>query len=196
MTHCEVRTLNECGPCCPAAFDVALHPIDPPIAMTEEEFERLKAAEKDHLRAKKKLQATLQSLRQKKQVRSAVDRLARSAQQALDRASELIGQLARETARGEARLDVVLDHDADSSPDESELAAFEEDRRADQAHDLVRQMKQAQRIPSASRSTPPSSTDDAASEEPSEDGATSSGIDRSTSSTRDDLPEKTIGRMR
>lgn len=160
------------------------------MAMTDEEFERLKAAEKEHLRAKKKLQATLNQLRQKKQVRSAVDRLARSAQSALDRAAELIDRLTAETTRDEARLDVALD---DESIDTAENAVetFEAERSAEQARELVRQMKQAQRIPSAPRSpdTEPAPADDA------ETGATSSDDDLSTPPS-DDLPEKTIGRMR
>lgn len=163
------------------------------MAMTDEEFERLKAAEKEHLRAKKKLQATLQQLRQEKQVRSAVDRLARSAQSALDRASELIDRLASETARDEARLDVALDPEATDSSDASgdeAVAAYEAERSAEQARALVRQMKQAQRIPSA-----PRGPDSNAPAEDAEPDATSSEEERSTSSSKD-LPEKTIGRMR
>jgi hypothetical protein len=164
------------------------------VAMTDEEFERLKAAEKEHLRAKKKLQATLKQLRQKKQVRSAVDRLARSAQSALDRASELIDRLASETARDEARLDVALDPEAadpsDASGDEA-VAAYEAERSAEQARALVRQMKQAQRIPS----TPRASDSEHAPANNSRPDATSSEEERSTSSS-EDLPEKTIGRMR
>ena len=162
--------------------------------MTDEEFERLKAAEKEHLRAKKKLQAALKQLRQKKQVRSAVDQLARSAQAALGRASELIDRLTAETARDEARPDVALDAEAAGVSDDSgdkDVEAFEAARRTEQARDLVRQMKQAQRIPAAPRSPetdrPP--TDDATAD------ATSSEDDLSTSPS-DDLPEKTIGRMR
>lgn len=156
--------------------------------MTDEEFERLKAAEKEHLRAKKKLQATLKQLRQKKQVRSAVERLARSAQSALDRASELIDRLTAETARDEARLDVALDNETVDATDDA-VAAYEAERRDEEARALVRQMKHAQRIPSRSPDTARAPTDD------SEAGATSSDDDLSTSSS-DDLPDKTIGRMR
>lgn len=167
--------------------------------MTKEEFERLKAAEKEHLRAKKKLQATLKSLRRKQNVQSAVDRLARSAQHALDRASDLIGQLTSESARAEARLDVALDddmHDA-APPADADVEAYETKRKAERARELVRQMKQAERVPS-----PPESTSSAPldrTDEPSSDaGATSPANDLSTSSPDDEdsLPEKTIGRMR
>jgi hypothetical protein len=170
--------------------------------MTNEEFERLKAAEKEHLRAKKKLQDTLKSLRRNQQVRGAVDRLARSAQSALDRASDLIGQLTSETARDEARLEMALDdepRDA-AAPADPDVEAYEAKQDADRARDLVRKMKQAQRVPPPPVPSKPSGrtgrskkTSDNASGR-----ATSSADDLSTSpsSTDDDLPDKTIGRMR
>ena len=169
--------------------------------MTNEEFERLKAAEKEHLRAKKKLQATLKSLRRKQTVRSAVDRLAQSAQSALDRASDLIGQLTRETAHDEARMDMALDdelRDAPSSSD-SDVEDYEAEQDADRARDLVRKMKQMQRVPPPPIPSAPSggSANTKKSDE-NDDDATSSADDLSTSSSGhdDDLPEKTIGRMR
>jgi len=168
--------------------------------MTDEEFKRLKEAEKEHLRVKKKLQATLNSLRRKKQVRSAVDRLARSAQSALDRASDLIDRLATETARDEARLDVALDEDASEAigSSDADVDAFEKEHRAEQARELIRQMKQVQRIPSSPRAAKThhdSAGDDDASADASPSDATSSDDTLSTSPS-DELPEKTIGRMR
>lgn len=170
--------------------------------MTNEEFERLKAAEKEHLRAKKKLQATLTSLRRKQKVRSTVDRLAKSAQSALDRASDLIGQLTSESARDEARLEMALDdelRDAEPSAD-SDVEAYEKKQDADRARALVRKMKQLQRVPPPPvPSNPPGPTrSKKGSSDANGEGATSSGEDLSTPSSGDDddLPEKTIGRMR
>lgn len=170
--------------------------------MTNEEFERLKAAEKEHLRAKKKLQDTLKSLRRNQQVRGAVDRLARSAQSALDRASDLIGQLTSETAHDEARLEMALDdelRDADA-PADPDVEAYEAKQDADRAHDLVRKMKQVQRVPPPPVPSKPSGRTGRSKKtsDKTSGRATSSADDRSTSSssTDDDLPDKTIGRMR
>lgn len=171
--------------------------------MTDEEYQRLKEAEKEHLRAKKKLQETLQALRRKQGVRDAVQRMARSAQSALDRASDLIGRLAAETARGEARLDLSLGErdevDAASASDDEELASFEEERRAARARTLIRQMKQprtrSEGPPSHRQRTESSRSDEASPSDGRGSAATSSDEDLSTSST-DDLPDKTIGRMR
>lgn len=162
--------------------------------MTDEEFERLKEAEKEHLRAKKKLQEALQSLQRKQRVRETVNRMARSAQSALDRASDLIGRLTTEAAHDEARLDVALDASDDAASDDAEIEVFEAKRRAARARTLIRQMKQAEgaAAPRRAHRTPPHASP--ASDEHTPD-ATESDDDRSTSSS-DDLPEKTIGRMR
>jgi len=171
--------------------------------MTNEEFERLKAAEKEHLRAKKKLQATLKSLRRKQKVRSTVDRLAKSAQSALDRASDLIGQLTNETAHDEARLEMALDDERrdDESSAGPDVEAYETKQDADRARELVRKMKQQQRVPPPPVPSKPSgqrARSETASADESDAGATSADDDLSTPSSggEDDLPEKTIGRMR
>lgn len=168
--------------------------------MTDEEYQRLKEAEKEHLRAKKKLQQALQTLRRKQRVRDAVDRIARSAQGALDRASDLIDKLTSETAHNEARFEIARDEvdDSDAPASDSELDAFEAERRAARARQLIQQMKQAKSV-SASRKRKSRSSDEAQASSPSDEsasGATSSDKDLSTSSTDDDLPDKTIGRMR
>lgn len=165
--------------------------------MTDEEYQRLKEAEKEHLQAKKKLQETLQALQRKQGVREAVNRMARSAQGALDRASDLISKLTAETARDEARLDVATDATDDVSSGDADIEAFEAKRRAEHARMLVRQMKQSQALSrsSSSRTTsnaPPSKTVGSKKRSPT---ATSSDEGLSTSDP-DDLPEKTIGRMR
>lgn len=167
--------------------------------MTDEEYRRLKEAEKEHLRAKQKLQKTLQVLQRKQGVRDVVNRMARSAQGALDRASDLISKLTAETARDEAHLDVAMDAvgDADASTDDPDVEAFEAKRRAEHARMLVRQMKQSQALsgPSSSRMTSSASPSETSGSEKRSSPATSSGEDLSTSDP-DDLPEKTIGRMR
>ncbi len=171
--------------------------------MTNEEFERLKAAEKEHLRTKKKLQATLKSLRRKQNIRSTVDRLAKSAQSALDRASDLIGQLTNESARGEARLEMALDdelHDDKPSAD-PDVEAYEAKQDTARARQLVRTMKQMQRVPPPPVPSKPSgqtARSQKASADENNADATSADDDLSASSSDDDddLPEKTIGRMR
>lgn len=159
--------------------------------MTDEEFERLKEAEKEHLRAKKKLQDALTALQRKQRVRDVVHRMADSAQNALDRAADLIGRLTAEAAHDEARLDVAMEDTDTAGADAAEVEAFEAKRRTARAQELVRQMKQGEGA--APRKTIGSAPDEAPAERTP--GATEADEDRSTSST-DDLPEKTIGRMR
>ena len=159
--------------------------------MTEEEFQRIKEAEKEHLRAKKQLAELKRTLRRKKKIQSTVESMARGASSLLRRSADLVEQLGSDAARKQARLEVALD-DTDAAPskeDEADVAAYEAEQRAQRARQLIRQMKQDGGT--SARST---RSDEAPSSSSPATDATSSPDDRSTTND-DDLPEKTIGRM-
>lgn len=166
--------------------------------MTEEEFEKIKEAEKEKLRAQKKLRKLKRALRRKQTIRSAVQRMAEGAQSVLSRSTELMEKLTSETARQQARLEVAMDvieEDPDLETD-ADVNAYEAERKAARAKELIRQMKQSgpsnpERTRSSGQSSSSSNTK---SGDKTSSGATDSGTTSSTPD--DDLPEKTIGRMR
>jgi hypothetical protein len=137
--------------------------------MTDEEFERLKEAEKDHLRAKKRLRATLDALKRRHRSRSVVEQMKRGAERLLDETESLVDALRRTVARRTGRLEVALD-------DEASLEADEQALREERAESLLRQYKAAQ-SPGGRTAGP--------------DAPEAEGDDATT-----DGPDKTIGRMR
>lgn len=138
--------------------------------MTDEEFERLKEAEKEHLRAKKRLRATLEALKRRRRSQGVVERMKQGAERLLDETESLVDALRRTVARRTGRLEVALDDADDAALEEAEQALREE-----RAEALLRQYKAAQ-----SSTTRRDDRDEAStSEAPPTDG-----------------PEKTIGRMR
>jgi len=142
--------------------------------MTDEEFERLKAAEKEHLRAQKRLRTTLDAVKRRTQSQRVVQRMKRGAERLLGETESLVDTLRQAVARGTARLETALD-DA-SSPDVS-LDEAEEVLRDERAEALLRRYKAAQSTTgrSSSAAEPPDEPD---------------------SDSTPDGPEKTIGRMR
>lgn len=138
-------------------------------AMTDEEFEQLKEAEKEHLRAKERLRSTLDALKRRNRVQSVVRRMQRGAERLLDETEALVNSLHRSVARGEAKMDLSLDEQAGEE--------VEQEQREARAEALLRQYKAAQ-----SSSVRGHSGGD---KEGEPDGDSSP-----------DGPEKTIGRMR
>lgn len=149
--------------------------------MTDEEFQRIKEAEKERLRARKKLRQLKATQSQKAKIRDAFRRVKEGAETLLQRSSDLIDELTRETVREEARLEVALDSQADETTDEEAASLEEEDREA-RAEALVRQLKMmaVTRTSSGEKASPRSSDETA----------------ETDASSEDELPEKTIGRMR
>ena len=141
--------------------------------MTDEEFERLKAAEKEHLRAKKRLRATLDALKRRTQSERVVQRMKRGAERLLGETESLVDTLRQAVARGTARLESALD---DASSRDVSLDEDEEVLREERAEALLRRYKAS---PSAARRSRAVDDEDADSADPAPDG-----------------PEKTIGRMR
>jgi len=143
--------------------------------MTDEEFERIKETEKKHLRAKKRLQRTLEALKQRNEVQNVVQRMKQGAQRLLDETETLVDSVRRSVAEREARFEVALDDEWG----EDELYEEEEILRDERAEALVRRMKAEEKA----SSRPNSSPDIDASDPDDREGSPHEG------------PDKTIGRM-
>lgn len=147
--------------------------------MSPEEFQRIKDAEKEHLRQLKKLKSAVRRLGRQQRLTQAVNDLTAGPQDALDTHSELVDQLAFETARQEARLEIALENQAsedDAAPEPPEV--LEEDLLKARAQTLVRQIKQQMGVPGGE--------DDA--------GAPPAPPERAAPAAPDTRPEKTLGR--
>jgi len=145
--------------------------------MTDEEFERLKEAEKKHLREEKQMRRTLEALKKRNRAQSIVQKMRRGAERLLQETESLVDTLRTQMARDEAKFEVAVE-DSESVDD---LHDAEEALREERAEDLVRQYK---------TTTRPSGGDTQEAESGEDDVSTS---DAETSS---DGPDKTIGRMR
>lgn len=146
--------------------------------MTEEEYQRIKEAEKERLRARKKLRALKKRSTQANTIQSALQRVKRGAETLLQRSSDLIDRLTHETAREEARLEMALDASTDEDPS-TEARTLEDADREARAEALVQQLK----MTAATRPVPSDASSPSASDENDQRDAD------------DTLPEKTIGRM-
>lgn len=147
------------------------------FAMTDEEYQRLKAAEKEHLREKKRLRKQLAALKKRQRAQGLVQKMKQGAERLLRETESLVDTLRRQVASSEAQLEVAAE--ADDRVDD--LHEAEEELREERAESLVRQYKAATGgVASASdRQT----SDEGDASEPDSD-STPAG------------PDKTIGRMR
>ena len=146
--------------------------------MTDEEFQRLKEAEKKHLRAKKRLQRTLKALKQRNEVQGVMQRMKQGAVRLLNETESLVDSLRRSVAQDQARVEGTLD---DEIVEDEDLHAAEEELREERAEELVRRMKAEEQA--SSRPDPSVPSDEA-----------SSGSD-GTDDSEEQGPDKTIGRM-
>ncbi|QXD16956.1 hypothetical protein GQ464_008485 [Rhodocaloribacter litoris] len=178
--------------------------------MTPEEYQRIKEAEKEHLRKLRELKRKVRELERLKKVNQALSDVTGGAASVLDTHREMIEKLAMETALSEARLELALEAEQEAAPASAEDPAsnetLEEALQKARAQELIRQMKlevtssadetparppagktigamdpgTGQRAPGAETTTPP-----AAPEKPADPPA-----------GPDPLPDKTIGRMK
>jgi hypothetical protein len=146
--------------------------------MTDEEFQRLKEAEKKHLRAKKRLQRTLKALKQRNEVQGVMQRMKQGAVRLLDETESLVDSLRRSVAQDQARIEGTLD---DQIVEDEDLHAAEEELREERAEELVRRMKAEEQASSRPDPSVPS-------------GKASSDSD-GTDDSEERGPDKTIGRM-
>ena len=146
--------------------------------MTDEEFQRLKEAEKKHLRAKKRLQRTLKALKQRNEVQGVMQRMKQGAVRLLNETESLVDSLRRSVAQDQARVEGTLH---DQIVEDEDLHTAEEELREERAEELVRRMKAEEQA--SSRPDPSVPSDEA-----------SSGSD-GTDDSEEQGPDKTIGRM-
>lgn len=165
--HSKIRTPN-------SALQI------PNSTVTDEEFQRIKEAEKERLRAQKRLRATLESLKRRNEVQSVVRKMSRGAKRLLEQTEALADTLASKAAQQAARLEVVME---DSAEDDASLAEDEEILREERAQTLVRRFKARERSTASGRSGRSSGDPD--------DSFSSDADDEDV----DDGPDKTIGRM-
>lgn len=160
--------------------------------MTREEFERIKKAEKEHLRKLKKLKEVHRQLERQKKVTKAITDMTSSVQEKYDVHADMMDQLATESALNEARLEIAMessekaDREAQAQRDENDLAKL-------RAKDRIRQLKEATEGSSSAETT---RSDKSAKGTASADGKTKASSSSSEKKSNPDLPEKTIGRMK
>lgn len=160
-------------------------------AMTPEEYEQFKQAEKEHLKKLKELRNALRVLERQKRIQSALDDISRSTDDALETQRELVERLALETAHREARLEVALDASADKAG-EPDREALERELRRERAWSIVDELKASIRTDAdedvPERHTAPSRRPDTQPQEPEVGSA-------HPTEDREERPGKTIGRM-
>ncbi|NND71787.1 MAG: hypothetical protein HKN43_09420 [Rhodothermales bacterium] len=162
--------------------------------MTPEEFQRIKEAEKEHLRSLKKLKQAVRDLERQKKLTGAVDNITRT-ENLLDENDALVDNLAMETAHNEAKLEVALESAAAQESirrAEEARTKLDEDLKKIRAQDLVRQLKN--QMGETDTPTTPVERNVDSTAETSE--AVSDAEPESETATDEDLPEKTLGRMR
>ncbi len=140
--------------------------------MTDEEFERLKEAEKAHLREKKRLKSRLEALKKRRRTQSIVQTMKRGAERLLEETGSLVETLRRSVAQADARFEVGLEDEEDP------IREVEAELREERAEALLRQYKTAQSPSGPARRSKTSDDGSSAEEDETMDG-----------------PEKTIGRM-
>lgn len=151
--------------------------------MKPKEFERIKKAEKEHLRKLKKLKDAHRQLERQKKMTDAVSEMTTSMREKLDVHDDMMERITTESALNEARLEIALESSKNAEFEAQEMKDEQELTRA-KAKELVRQMKAGEEL------GPIQSKVDAAAQ-------TSVKLKSSKEADTDqDLPEKTIGRMK
>lgn len=170
--------------------------------MTPEEFQRIKEAEKEHLRKIRALKKAARGFERTKKVHQALENMAHSTDEVMDTHAEMLGKLDLDAAQKEAMLEIALSS-AEEKETKQAAETFEKDLQKERAADLVRRMK-AQLAASSLIANTPSQQQK---EIPGKSGQLSPGKTRKEEEEAhpdstvnpiqnpDDLPEKTIGRM-
>ncbi len=160
--------------------------------MKREEFERIKKAEKEHLRKLKKLKEVHRQLERQKKVTKAITDMTSSVQEKFDVHADLMDQIASESALNEARLEIAMessekaDREAQALRDETDLAKLK-------ARERIRKMR-AETEGSVPAET--EGSDESTGRAASADVNTKASSPSSEEDSKPDLPEKTIGRMK
>ena len=168
--------------------------------MSPEEFQRLKEAEKEHLRKLKELKNAVRAHERQQSLTRAIEEIGGeiggAGSQTADTREEMLERLTTETARYEAHLEMALESAAEqeeAARRAAEMEAFEAEARKTRAGDLLRQIKEEL----GSAGPPPPERSTAA--PPKQEAPSRETPKRETPAnpTRppDTRPEKTIGRM-
>ena len=162
--------------------------------MTPEEYQRIKEAEKEHLRALRKLRKAVRDLERSKSIASSVTRMGSSSESVLDTHRELVDKLAMETARYEARLEVALDsagEDAEKMRQAEELERMDAELQKERARGLVDRI----RGEIQAGDDVPEPNEGVGGESDNTEVRTPRSKSAAAESPGGKLPEKTIGRM-
>ena len=175
--------------------------------MTPEEYQRIKEAEKEHLRTLKKLKKKLREVERQKSVSQALDNIVKAPGDEIARThDEMIDRLAMDTIEQEVRLEMALS-ESESSPDSTEveknteadepekIAASDAELQRLRAQELVRQIKVQMGMPAARRKTASDTTPEEKSDTPPSGETPVDGENEVNPTSPGTLPEKTIGRI-
>lgn len=181
--------------------------------MTPEEFQKIKEAEKAHLRKLKQLKEAVRVFERQKKISGAVTDMTSSIEEKMDEHREAVERVALDAARAEARLEMALEAADEKVERRAHEIDDEEALREHRAKELIRQIKghepdhrerpHAGKSPARDHSSPGTVSDstlpDAASDTSSDaSSGTSSGTSSGNESDEDPppIPDKTIGRMK
>ncbi len=118
--------------------------------MRPEDYQRLKEAEKEHLRALRRLKEAVRLLRRRRAIDEALARLERQTEATLAAHDEALERLALETAYQEARLELALEGH-EPSPDD----ALDPSQTRRRAQELLRQLRDETETSAAADSSIP-----------------------------------------
>lgn len=164
--------------------------------MTPEEFQKIKQAEKEHLRKLRKLKDTVRQLDRQKKVSAAISDMTSSMEEKLDVHDEMVRRLAVDAALNEARLEIALEQ-SDVADEKAQLARDEADLARAQAKQVVGRIRDQTDQPEKPEKPAPSAVVEGGSSSVATGRTRPASSSRAqTSDDRDDLPEKTIGRMK
>ena len=172
--------------------------------MKREDFERLKAEEKAHLREIQKLKRRLREAERVRSIGKALSDV--EAAGSMDQLDEALTKVKLEALEGEAKLDLAIDSSLGEAAAKSDPAEMEAELSKARAAELVRHMKISmgleERDPRQSGSSGPTLIREADSSgrksvgrAPREGSDSDSDSDGTDASETDPIAQKTIGRM-
>lgn len=166
--------------------------------MSPEEFNRIKEAEKEHLRKLKALKQAAGRLERQRSIAQALGNMTQEAEQKLEANRSTVEKLAWETAQQEARLELALEAaqedphaGAETAADaQHEMEQADEALRQARAQEIVRQIKHGAGLGESSPDVQPSDVQTSQAADPDVQPP-----EHRSGSFPSALPEKTLGRM-
>ena len=143
--------------------------------MTDDEFERLKEEEKEHIRQIRALKKAARLLKRQRSVTDALEEMTSRSRAALEASERFIEEIGLDAAHAEARMEVATEDVISDHP------SLEEEAKVLRARAILDELRDP--------ATTKSGKSDRPKEEPEKEG-------ESKTDDREKLPEKTLGRMR